>query len=272
MFSTDTSIRDHVITLLSQGPSTKSSLRETITLEGGYTEQGFYKALAQLREEEIVTIHDEHVSLTFFWIQNEFDRISQIANIYQAPVYQTYFGSLQVGDRITYRFKTLRELEVFWVHAILVTVRGAPNHVHLISLTPHDWYQRLRPDINKWWKTVTTDHPHWAILTHATTEEMKKTQYPDVRLFERMAGVNPLHQKESLYINIVGDLIFEAKLDEKLVPEIQKFMQDDTVTPESVLNIPGKFSLNIARNPKKCLRIQNKVKKYFTVPLSSTES
>lgn len=95
MPGTDISIRDRVITLLSQAPSTKSALRETITREGGYTEQGFYKALAQLREEEIVTIHDESVSLAFFWIQNEFDRISQIAARYQAPVYQTYFGALR---------------------------------------------------------------------------------------------------------------------------------------------------------------------------------
>jgi hypothetical protein len=259
-------IREQVIDVLSQGPSTKAKLRE-IFKESGYTEQGFYKALNQLHDEEVVTIHKESVSLSFLWIQNEFDRMSKIAAAYQAPVYQTYFGSLKEGTRVTYKFKTLHDLYIFWVHAIFVAMKGMPGRSYLISLSPHDWFQRMRPDINQSWKAVTLDHPHWIILTHATGDEMRKTKYAELKLLERMAGENPLKQKESFYINVAGDLVFETKLDERMVVEIQKFMADDSMPPEALLERPGTFSISIERSPKKAKRIENKVKKYFTVPL-----
>lgn len=266
------SIRENIVQLLENGPVNKLKLLDLVTQKSECTSQGFYKTLKQLCDEEIVTIHEKIISLSFFWIQNQFDRISKIASIYSAPVYQTYFGSLKEGENIKYRFKTLRKLELFWVHAVLISVEGSPEHAYIMSLTPHDWFQNLRPDINVWWRRVTTGHPHWAILTHATTSEMHKTQYPDVKLFERMAGVNPLRQAESMYINVVGDLVFEARFDARVVPMIQLFMKEKDANPDPILDLEGVYKLSITRNPGKAKIIEKKLKKYFSEPLHSTKS
>lgn len=268
----DSSIRENILQILENGPANKLELLGLVTKKSACTSQGFYKILKQLQDEEIVTVHEKTVSLSFFWIQNQLDHISRIASIYRAPVCQAYFGNLKEGENIKYRFKTLRKLELFWVHAVLISVEGSNKHSHIMSLTPHDWFQNLRPDINEWWKKVTTGHPHWAILTHATNSEMYKTQYPEVKLFERMAGVNPLKQAESLYLNIVGDIIFEARFDEKIVPMIQHFMQEKNVDPKPILDFEGTFKLSITRNAKKAKTIEKKLKKYFFVPLHSTKS
>lgn len=268
----DISIRENILQILENGPADKVELLDSVIKKSGCTSQGFYKVLKQLSSDEIISIHKKTVSLSFFWIQNQLDRISRIANIYRAPVYQVYFGALKKGERIQYRFKTLRALELFWVHAVLISVEGSSKHSHIMSLTPHDWFQNLRPDINVWWRRVTTGHPHWAILTHATNSEMQKTQYPDVELFERMAGVNPLHQAESVYINVVDDLIFEARFDPRVVPMIQRFMAGKETDPNPILDMEGIYKLKVFRDPKKAKMIEKKMKKYFSVPLHSTNS
>ena len=272
MLKKDISIREIILQLLENGPMDKLKLLDSVTSESGCTSQGFYKVLKQLGDDEIVTAHEKTVSLSFFWIQNQLDRISRIASIYRAPVYQSYFGALKEGERIQYRFKTLRKLELFWVHAVLIAVEGSNEHAHIMSLTPHDWFQNLRPDINAWWRKVTTGHPHWAILTHATNSEMHQTQYTDVQLFERMADINPLRQAEFQYINVVGDLIFEARFDVRAVPMIQRFMEEKEADPNPILDLEGVYKLSIVRNSKKAKMVEKKLKKYFSVPLYSTGS
>jgi hypothetical protein len=268
----DISIRENILQMLETGPMNKEELLDSVIKKSGCTSQGFYKVLKKLCDDEIITLHKKTVSLSFFWIQNQFDRISQIANIYRAPVYQTYFGALKEGERIQYRFKTLRKLELFWVHSVLISVEGSPEHAYIMSLTPHDWFQNLRPDINVWWRKVTTGHPHWAVLTHATNSEMQQTQYSDVELFERMAGINPLRQAESTYINVVGDLIFEARFDARVVPMIQSFMKKKEADPAPILDMEGVYQLSVSRNSKKAKIIEKKLKKYFSVSLYSTNS
>lgn len=267
-----TSIREGIVMLLEKGSMNKSDLLEKVAASEKCTMQGFYKALSQLRKEEVITVDKKKVALSFFWIQEQLDCISRIATVYRAPVYQSYFGALTEGEKISYHFKTLREIELFWVHAVLIAVEGAPKHAHIMSLTPHDWFQGGRPDIDVWWRKITTEHPHWAVLTHASSEEMRKTHYHDVKLFERVAGKNPLNQKESFYINIVDDLFFEAKFDERVVPKIRSFMKMKDMDPASILDMRGLYTLKVSRNSRKAKMVENKLKKYFSIPLNSTES
>jgi hypothetical protein len=267
-----TSVREEILTVLAKGPKDQMELRNIVTHNQVYTLQGFYKAFKHLREEEVITVHKKSVSLSFFWIQEELDRISRIAAAYKAPAYQSYFGALKEGESISYRFKTLRELEAFWVHAVLITIDSSSGHAPIMSLTPHDWFQSIRPYNNVWWRRTTTGRPHWAVLSHATTEEMKETSYPDVKEFERIAGVNPLKQKESLYMNVVEDLIFEARFDERIVPMINSFLRDKEADPGTILDFIGTYKLNVERNSQKAALIEKRLSKYFPRIQNSTRS
>lgn len=245
----------------------KAELLVSVSAASECTPQGFYKALNQLREEEKASLDHKKVSLSFFWIKEESERIARVVARYQAPVYQGYFGMLKDGESISYRFKTLRDLELFWVQSVLMAVEGAPIRSNIMSLTPHDWFQGMRPDINERWRKVTTGHPHWAVLTHATGTEMRRTGYEDVESFERMAGANPLHQSESTYLNIVGELVFQAELDDRIVPLIRGFVDGDSHEADSVLDQEGIYKLKIARNRKKAEKIKKRLKRYFSVPI-----
>jgi hypothetical protein len=101
---------------------------------------------------------------------------------------------------------------------------------------------------------------------------MRTTHYPEVKGFERMAAVNPLRQKESTYINIVEDLIFEARFDEKIIREIRRFMDRTEPSADKILDMQGTFRLTIERNAKRARKVENKLKKYFSVSLHSTDS
>ncbi len=258
-----TTLAQKIVDVVSRGPCAKSELLEKLTKERGVTIQGVYKALKQLRAEEIVTVHKNTVSLSAVWIQKQFDHISEVASRYQAPVYQSYFGALKPGEKVTYRFKTLKELHAFWVHAIMIAVRGKHKEATIITLAPHDWFEYLRPGMSGMWDKVLGSHnPHLSIMTHSGVEEKKKSTHPGVRKWQRLFNVNPLKQKESVYINIVGNLIFEAHLDEPTVSKIRDVMVDKQVDVEKILSTAGKFRFTVVNDPRKANSYRKRLYKY----------
>ncbi|HEV7449552.1 MAG TPA: hypothetical protein VGP13_03390 [Candidatus Paceibacterota bacterium] len=260
-------LAQRVINIASKGPVEKAKLLQMLERERAVTPQAVYKALRQLNRDEVISIHKDTVSLSIIWIQKEIRRLSQVATTYQTPVYQTYFGALKPKQKFTYTFRTLRDIDTFWVNAVLVTVQSGRHAMPLVSIVPHDWFQLLRPDTDVAWDDIAKKNAHFVVLTHSTTAEKKKSTHPGIQVFERMFNVNPLKQKESVYFNILGDFIFEAHLDPKVLPAIRHAMLNDDFDAPTILATPGHYKFIVENNPAKALAIKKRVQKYFTKKL-----
>jgi hypothetical protein len=256
-----------IINALAAGPRAKLDLRNDVV--GNIdTYQAFYKAFRKLKQQEVVAVHKNAVSLSIVWIQNEAKRIEQILTAYQLPAYRSYFGSLKDGQRLTFKFKTLAELELFWTHAILVAVEAAHENAVIISVLPHDWFAQLRPENTElWYRLLGKRNKHCAVITHADADEKRRNPDHEAKTIENMFGVNPLHQKESQYINIVDDLLFEATLDDTVLPGIRKAVRGEVVDVQKLVNQRGTFKLSIRRDENRSTHIRKKIQKYFSIPL-----
>ena len=196
-----------------------------------------------------------------------------MSKAYHLGAYHNYFGNLKNGKKVVFRFKTLRELDLFWTHAVLIAIGDAQKTAVVLSFIPHDWFDLLRPTTaDVWFQLLGKKNPHCNVITHAAPEEKKLSEHPGVTRIENMFGTNPLKQKESFYLNVIDDLILEATLDEGVVPGIRNAMRGIPVDVPRLLNRHGIFKLNIRQDSAKALALKKKAQKYFSIRLYSTKS
>lgn len=261
-------IETHILETLNDGPVSKEELQERVTKETLCTRQGYHKALRSLRANESVTVHGDQVSLSYIWIQKQAELLARVEEAYQVPAYRSYFGELQEGQTNTYTFKTLDELELFWTHVIIVLVENALRDETIIAITPHDWFELLRPHTSDLWDERFSHIPHCVVNTHATSAEKKFADHKKLKNIEYMFNANPLKQEENTYITVIGNYVFEATFDDKAVAYIKKAMSTgEKELPEACLHEKGKYKLKVQHSPKKALAIKKKIAKYFTTTL-----
>lgn len=260
-------LAERIVTSLSAGPRDKVELRNEL-VGRNLTYQAFYKALGQLKKEEIVTVHRATVSLSVIWLEKERKRIERAADAYNLSGYQSYFGGIKKGAKRTFHFKTLADLELFWTHAVLVAVGAAHRDAVILSFLPHDWFNLLRPEnADMWYELLGKRNAHVNVLTHATAEEKRHSVHPQAETIENMFGVNPLKQKESVYINVIDDLIFEATLDENVVPGIRRAVRGAAEDTQTLIRRKGAFRFSVRRDADKAKAFKKKVQKYFSLAL-----
>ena len=265
-------IQETLVELLEAGPKEKSVLIQGGVEESHATIQGVYKALRMLRDKEVVTIHGSVVSLSFFWIDKGLARFGQIAEAYQTPTRSQYFLQLKPGEKISLKFRTLRELDLYWDHAFLLLETQLPTSLPAYSVVPHDWFYYARPQTDKLWVKRHEMHgrKQRVVITHPTPIDRELLNARRAKLLEAMFGANPFHQDERCHFNIIGDWVFEAKLDggvnDKLVAWIRKhkkFTEKERSEIDDILDSRGKFTLKIGHAPKRARQMTDRLEKYF---------
>lgn len=265
-------IEETLVKLLEAGPKEKSALIARATKESRATLQGVYKALRALRDKEIVTLHGNMASLSLLWIDKELARFGQVAEAYQAPTRAQYFLQLRPGEKISLRFRTLRELDLYWAHAFLLLEAQLPASLPAYSITPHDWFYYARPETDALWvrRHETRERNQRIVITHPTPIDRELLRARGTKFAEAMFGANPFHQNERGYFNIIGGWIFEATLDKGVNSELVSWIRTHKTFTESerskvneILNARGKFTLKITHAPKRALQMTRRLEKYF---------
>lgn len=259
-------LTNRIIDALASGPRDKVELRNEV-IGTRLTSQAFYKALAQLRAAEIVTVNKNTLSLSVVWLRRETQRLEAMTAAYHLPAYRSYFDGLKTGKKLLFRFKTLRELDLFWTQAILVAIPSAHQDAAILSILPHDWFEVLSSNFDVWYELLGRTNPHCNVITHGSSAEGRYAKHPGVSNVEVLYGENPIKQKESDYIQVIDDLIFEATLDERAVVGIRRAMQGETHGLEKIADSPGTFRLTIRRDERRAVALKKRFQKYFTLPL-----
>ena len=268
-------IEKAIIEALEPGPTGKADLIKGISHKTGVTAQGVYKSLRKLKKEEVVTIHNKMVSLSFIWIEGQISRYSKIAQTYQTPGRENYFLQLKPGEHITFKFRTLRELDLFWAHTFILLEAQVSKEIPMYAIVPHDWFSYARPDSDMVWtkKLEESSRPQGVVITHPLSfdKEVVIGRKSKSKSLEFVFNENPFGQDESKYVNVIGQWIFEAQINnttnQKLIsciknhPKDNKHIADEL---EKILDLTGTNTLKIFRSPRRVEAMTRKLKKYFT--------
>lgn len=263
------SVKQTIIETLARGPIDKALLIDKVTQSCGVSAQAVYKTLRELARSDVLTIHRSSVSLTIMYIETELQKWEDVSMTYNARPLTSHFLGLQEGESLTLRFKTLNELDAYWVHAFFLLERKLPEDLISYSVIPHDWFYYGRRETDIFW-TEKQKRKSRLVITHPYEVDMRVLRARRQAGYGITPGVNPFTQEEWEYYTLIEDWIFKVTIDKKLHAELVKIAKDVTSIEEidqfqlqQLLSKIGVNTMKIYRNKKRAEAMTNKVKKYF---------
>lgn len=240
------------------------------TIKKTFTKQALYHALRQLTEREIIVKHGKQFSLSQLWItrMNDFFAIAGKQYGVDERAGNDFF-SLSDGDKINYSFKSPVEADRFWAHAFTILGEMLAKKEPLYIYNPHEWFFFARKESEEFLfkELQTRGQKVWLICGgKSALDAHVKNFFDGSTLQYHMVHETDLFEARNYYLNIFGDYIIEARIDEAVAQKVDAFYAaHTTVTAETsailtALLTQGKTHLTIARNKKKA----EKLKKLFT--------
>ena len=268
LLSSKPKINELIVVFLGDGPLSSLLLLEKIQQKMDITKQAFYKALRELLAEEVVTKNKQIVYLSGIWL-NKLKKFSgSIEEKYLARSSEQFL-SLNDGDTMTFKFKSLLDLDVLWVHYFYMLSKNIDAPI--LFYNPHEFWSLFRSDIQNQLYLWIKEHSKKVFhvignntpLDISTTSVNKK--YGLEIAYEQKPTL-PLHMS----ITVIEDYIFYTILDKQTVSLIDDIYRKYKIWNPSVENeLSAIFSkikkskVVITRNRKKAEFFRKKFMNYF---------
>ncbi len=268
-------IEDYILSLLQKGSLGTGELLKQIQAErAGTTKQALYQILRKLKVDEVVIMRSKQVSLSHIWINKMADYFTSAQRAYTAHEKPSEdFLSLGDGEKISYTFKSPAHTDMFWGHAfgILAEVTGGePLYIY----NPHEWFILAREESEKTLFNELKEKKKqiYMLIGHNDTMDISSKKEFENEFTQYYASEKKLFPKENYYLNIFGDYVIEAWIDENVASKIDSFYKETKVFDEiaekkikSIVEQKGKNKLSILRNKRKAEKLKNLFKKYFHI-------
>lgn len=262
-------VREKIVEKLQRGVVHKHLLIEAVTKECDVTVQAVYKELRKLKSEDMVIDKDQKLSLTLWYINQELEKWRVVNHLYTHSVDVSQVFNIHRGKSSSFIFNNLTELDSFWTQSYLFLERVIPETIPTYACVPHDWFYYSRPGSDERW-TYAQSRVQRLIITHPTELDFVVLKHRRKQGYQFTPNENPLKQFEDTYYTLIGDWIFEAKLDKKVGELLNDFISKtpsidkiDQYLLNGLLSTKGIFKLKIYNNPKKAKLLTNKLRKYF---------
>lgn len=263
-------VKEKIIEKLQNGITNKQLLIDNIVTECGVTIQSVYKELRRLRSDDIVIDKDTKLSLTLWYINQQFEKWKHTDSLYNKTIDASHIFKLKKGNKsLSFIFNNLTELDAFWTQTYLLLERIIPERIPTYACIPHDWFFYSRPLSDERW-TNAQSRIQRLIITHPTKLDFLVLKHRRKQRYQFTPNKNPLKQSELKYYTLIGDWIFEIELDKKIGNVLNDFILNtteieniSTVELNNIMAKKGKFKLKVSNNPMKAKILTKKFAKYF---------
>lgn len=271
-FNTPTTAEEVIIAELSRSNRTAEALLKIVQLhKAGFTKQALYLVLRKLIEKEIVIKHGKLFSLSQPW----FRKMSLFFSIAEKQYGNTGESNeilrLSDGDKILYSFKNAEEADKFWAHAFHVFGTFLAGKEPIYMYNPHEWFFYARKESEEFMFTEAKKRNQkiWLIAAGVSVLDKYIGKYFDGSTLQYYMTEEVLFEARNYYLNIFGDYIIEARIDEKVAEKVDEFYREHTkVTDETTklltaLLTQGKTTITITRSKKKADKLKKIFKPFF---------
>jgi hypothetical protein len=255
----------------SKALSGEALLLDCKRLKPSFTKQALYQLLRKLLDKEIVVKHGKLFSLSQIWILKMNDFFSLAQKHYGIGEQGgNDFLSLSDGDKISYSFKSPVEADKFWGHAFNI-LSGILKDEPLYIYNPHEWFFFARKESEEFLfqELQKRNQKVWLICGGKTELDKYTAKHFDGSILQYYMSEDALFEARNYYLNIFGDYIIEARIDEGVAKQVDNFYNSNkTVTKTTTqmltkLLTQGKTSLTISRNKKKAEKLKKVFAPYF---------
>lgn len=271
-------IDDRIINHLKNGPLLTLNLVKAIQQDRpNTTKQAVYAALRALKAQEIVLTNKGISSLNITWVNQMVDYLNFTKNNYIANDNQGSFLDLEDKEKIKYYFNTAHKGDVFWTHAYYLLLEGLAENEPVFLYNPHEWFLLARTENEKSAIEATINKGHAFLLTASgdTFLDKQVRKYFDGDKSQYNILKVPLFKENNYYLNIFGDFLIEAWLDQKIADKIEKFYQttdqwneDSEIKIKEIVNASGRMKMVISRNHVKAEKLKKTLRKYFAISVN----
>lgn len=269
IFGTKPKISERIISSLAEGPLDSLVLLGKLKEAHQITKQGFYRALRELMEEEIVTKNKQLIILSPFWINKLGDFAKRLESNTVDKGAESLFN-LSEGDTIVFRFKSITDLYLLWTHYFFILCKGIDGSV--VFFNGHNFWALFRSDIeNEMYAWIKNNNKEaYTVIGHNTpldksTSEYIKTDYGIEVAFEKTPSV-----KETIFPAVFGDYVMSTVLDKDTVDAIdalyhkyEAWQPEIQTELEEIISKIQRSKVVIERNQKKAEKLRKKLMKYF---------
>lgn len=275
MLFAEKTIEDLIVEIVKTGPCGTVRLLELLQKKrSGLTKQGFYKSLRSLKTKEIVVIRNKVVSLSHVWISKMSRFFDEARKVYSIETQGEDFLLLKDGEKVSYTFKTPAQTDMFWGHAFSVLSEHTEER-NILLFNPHEWFLLARnKEETSLFEELSNKNKNLFILVGNNTklDIFAKTYLTKEKQEYHTLEKSPF-EKPNYYVNIFGDFVIEALLDEKTSEKINQFYKETNIFDDDaknkikeIVSKKGKDKFIISKNHRKAEKIRNLFKKYFHLP------
>jgi hypothetical protein len=268
-------IGDHILSLLQKGSlGTGKLLKKVQEMRPGTTKQALYQILRKLKTDEVVVMRSKQVSLSHIWINKmaEYFKDAQRAYTAHETPSEDFLG-LADGEKISYTFKSPAHTDMFWGHAFGILAEVTKNDP-LYIYNPHEWFILAREESEKILFNELREKKKqiYMLIGHNDALDVSSKKEFENEFTQYYASEKKLFPKENYYVNMFGEYVIEAWIDENVALQIDLFYKETNVFDEnaekkikSIVEQKGKNKLSISRNKRKAEKLKNLFKKYFHI-------
>lgn len=268
LLSSKRKVDETIVRLLAEGPVDSLVLLQKAQEEITVTKQGFYRALRELLKDEVVTKHKQTVLLNTVWLNKLQNFVTDVDTNYLAKASEQVF-SLSEGDSMTFKFKSVLDLDMLWMHYFYMLAKQSDTPILFNS--HHEFWSLFRSDMQSqmyaWIKA--NNKKTYYVIGSKTLMDIETTkphkQYGLEIAYEDKPSTNP-----NTGITVMGDYIFNTVLDNtttKAIDELyRKYQKWEPAVEKELQEIIGRIRRSkvvIERNHKKAELLRKKLMKYF---------
>lgn len=269
-------LEEYILNYLQKGSSGTIELLEKIkVMRPKTTKQGFYQALRKLKREEVVVVYAKRATLSHIWINKMADYFRTAESMYASTSSPSDdFLKLADGDKISYTFKNPDLTDQFWGHAFGILNNATSEYEPLYMYDPHEWFFLARHASERVLFDEVLDRGkdiYMIVGGKTPLDKYTSKEFDNKKSFYYMTE-EKLFPKSNYYVNIFGDFLIEAWLDQKTEQAINEFYKtthewnpEAEVTLKEIIKTRGTNKLVISRNARKAEKIKRIFKKYFVI-------
>ncbi len=281
LLSSKPDTKETIISLLAAGATDSTDLQKAVSEKQKVTKQGFYKALRELVQTEVVVKNKQLLILNNVWVNRLHDFIASVDTSYSTQSVDSFL-SLEEGESMVYHFKTIPSLDALWMHYFFIVAKKHPEEP-IVFYNAHEFWSLFRFEVeNFMYKWIKDNHRATYLVVGSNTDlDRDTTKYIRDFGFELTYETKPSFNK-NYFTTVIGDYILDTILDMNTANAIDLLYKNNMVWNDGVsaqlsaiLSHLKRSKVVIERNHKKAEMLRKKLMKYFvfytSTPLTTSK-
>lgn len=257
-------IEDKVIQMAANTSRTPKQLWAEINGTGSpVTIQAVYKAIRNLLREGIVVKAGKKILLNQEWLE-------KVDQLFISPA---TFPALADGEAVTYKFNNLSNLDIFWKHTVIGTLREM-EELPVFHFDPHEMWIYLsdRKESQEKYLTSFSEKKRFAYMTLGGLTALDK-EYKAKYQNEFLEICLKKSDKRNTHLTILGDIVVATTISDMLAEQVDKIYEAFPSADESFVSKleeafkdSGPAKIKIEKNKSKAKKLRKQLAKNFFVP------